>query len=155
MTALRQAMRVFWIVLGVGLMALGLVGAFLPTHILGLLLVLGLVLVLRNSVRARRRFVRLHRRHPRFLHPVRRLLRRKPEFWPVVWHEALRAERARLAKQQGVPPYVVFQDVILRAMATVRPQTLDDMMSLPGIGEAKLRRYGEPFLAVITGDPHP
>jgi hypothetical protein len=93
LTALRQAMRVFWIVLGVGLMALGLVGAFLPTHILGLLLVLGLVLVLRNSVRARRRFVRLHRRHPRFLHPVRRLLRRKPEFWPVVWHEALRAER--------------------------------------------------------------
>jgi hypothetical protein len=86
-------MRVVLIVLGVGLMALGLVGAFLPTHVLGFFLVLGLMLVLRNSMRARRRFVRLHRRHPRFLHPLRRLLRRKPEVWPVVWHECLRAER--------------------------------------------------------------
>jgi hypothetical protein len=79
--------------LGFMLMAVGLVGAFLPTHLLGVFLVLGLMLVLRNSIQARRRFVRLHRRHPRFVHPLRRLLRRKPEVWPVLWHEALRAER--------------------------------------------------------------
>ncbi|HEY4199170.1 MAG TPA: DNA helicase RecQ [Devosiaceae bacterium] len=67
--------------------------------------------------------------------------------------EALRAERTRLARQQGVPPYVVFQDSTLRAMATVKPRNLEDMMSLPGIGQAKLERYGEAFLAVLSAQP--
>ncbi len=61
----------------------------------------------------------------------------------------LRAERARLAKAQGVPPYVVFHDTTLRAMAAARPATLDAMAGLPGIGKAKLDRYGAIFLAVI------
>ena len=61
----------------------------------------------------------------------------------------LRAERARIAKSQGVPPYVVFHDSTLRAMAEARPATLDAMAELPGIGKAKLDRYGEVFLAVI------
>lgn len=91
--ALRQAMRWFWIALGLALMAVGLVGAFLPTHLLGVFLVLGLILVLRNSRTARKRFVRMHRRHPRYVHPLRRLLRREPEVWPVIWHELLRFER--------------------------------------------------------------
>ena len=90
---LRAALRWLWIALGLLLMAVGLVGVFLPTHLLGVFLVLGLILVLRNSVRARRRFVTMHRRHPRWVHPLRRLLRRKPEVWPVLWHETLRAER--------------------------------------------------------------
>ena len=63
--------------------------------------------------------------------------------------DALRAERARLAKAQGVPPYVVFQDVSLRAMATERPQTLDHLIGMPGVGHAKLERYGAIFLKVI------
>jgi len=91
--AFREAMRWVWIVAGLALMGVGLVGVFLPTHLLGVFLVLGLMLVLRNSVRARRSFVRMHHRHPRLVHPLRRLLRRKPEVWPVVWHEALRTER--------------------------------------------------------------
>jgi hypothetical protein len=91
--ALREAMRLMWIVLGTALIGIGLVGVFLPTHLLGVFLVLGLILVLRNSRSARKRFVHMHRRHPRFVHPLRRLLRRKPEVWPVLWHEALRAER--------------------------------------------------------------
>jgi ATP-dependent DNA helicase RecQ len=61
----------------------------------------------------------------------------------------LRAERARIAKAQGVPPYVVFHDSTLRAMAEARPSTLEDMASLPGIGQAKLTRYGASFLAVL------
>jgi ATP-dependent DNA helicase RecQ len=61
----------------------------------------------------------------------------------------LRAERARIAKAQGVPPYVVFHDSTLRAMATTRPQTFDALAILPGIGRTKLDRYGELFLKVI------
>ena len=63
--------------------------------------------------------------------------------------DQLRAERARIAKAQGVPPYVVFHDSTLRAMAEARPTTLDEMAALPGIGTAKLTRYGENFLAVL------
>jgi ATP-dependent DNA helicase RecQ len=66
--------------------------------------------------------------------------------------QALRAERARLAKQQGVPPYVVFHDTTLVAMATQRPATLDAMRALPGVGTAKLDRYGSAFLAVVQQD---
>jgi hypothetical protein len=92
-STLDKVLRALAIGLGLVLMALGLIGALLPTHLLGGLLVIGLILVLRNSFKARRSFVRLKRRHPRFLHPLRRLLRRKPEVWPVLWHELLRAER--------------------------------------------------------------
>ncbi|MCW6507942.1 DNA helicase RecQ [Lichenifustis flavocetrariae] len=63
--------------------------------------------------------------------------------------QALRAERARLARAQGLPPYVVFHDTTLVAMATRRPSTLDDLGGIPGVGSAKLARYGAAFLAVI------
>ncbi|BDA82708.1 ATP-dependent DNA helicase RecQ [Aureimonas sp. SA4125] len=63
--------------------------------------------------------------------------------------QALRAERLRIAKEQGVPPYVVFQDATLRAMSLTPPGSLEAMIALPGIGQAKLERYGEAFLAVI------
>ncbi|MEQ1769213.1 MAG: DNA helicase RecQ [Devosia sp.] len=64
--------------------------------------------------------------------------------------DALRAERSRLAKQQGVPPYVIFHDSTLRAMATIRPRNLDDMSALPGMGTSKLERYGKAFLKVVA-----
>ena len=63
--------------------------------------------------------------------------------------QALRAERARLAREQGLPPYVVFHDSTLIEMASRRPTDLDAMRALPGMGEKKLERYGEAFLAVI------
>jgi ATP-dependent DNA helicase RecQ len=63
--------------------------------------------------------------------------------------EALRAERSRLAKQQGVPPYVIFHDTTLRAMAMAKPRDLNAMTDLPGVGTAKLGRYGQAFLDVI------
>ncbi|RYE64862.1 MAG: ATP-dependent DNA helicase RecQ, partial [Oxalobacteraceae bacterium] len=62
---------------------------------------------------------------------------------------ALRAERTKIAKAQGVPPYVVFQDTTLKAMALTPPGSLDAMIALPGVGQAKLERYGEAFLAVL------
>jgi ATP-dependent DNA helicase RecQ len=64
--------------------------------------------------------------------------------------EALRQERSRIARQQQVPPYVIFHDTTLRAMATVKPLTLMDMEQIPGIGAAKLERYGAQFLKVIA-----
>lgn len=97
------------------------------------------------------RRITLRRDRPRRAAEVRRSLQRAVEL-PAeaqALFDALRAERARLAKSQGVPPYVVFQDVSLRAMATERPQTLDHLIGMPGVGQAKLERYGAIFLKVI------
>lgn len=64
--------------------------------------------------------------------------------------DRLRAERAAVAKAQGIPPYLVFHDATLRAMASAAPSSLDAMAKLPGIGQAKLARYGAQFLKVIA-----
>ncbi len=64
--------------------------------------------------------------------------------------EALRAKRMELAKEQGVPPYVVFPDTTLIALATERPMDDDEMLGISGIGQSKLERYGDAFLEVIT-----
>ena len=64
--------------------------------------------------------------------------------------EALRELRLDLAKDQGVPPYVIFHDRTLEEMAQVRPQTDDEFRYLGGVGESKLDRYGEEFMAVIS-----
>ncbi len=50
-----------------------------------------------------------------------------------------------LAKEQGVPPYVVFPDTTLIALATERPMDEDEMLGISGIGQSKLERYGERF----------
>ncbi len=63
--------------------------------------------------------------------------------------EALRQRRRELAQQQGVPPYVVFHDSTLAAMAAERPQSLHEFAGLPGVGERKLDTYGAAFLEVI------
>jgi ATP-dependent DNA helicase RecQ len=64
--------------------------------------------------------------------------------------EALRAERGRLAKEQGVPPYVIFHDSTLIALATMRPRSLGELTGIPGMGEKKLERYGATFLAALN-----
>ncbi len=63
--------------------------------------------------------------------------------------EALRALRRDLAAQAGVPPYVVFHDAVLRAMAAGRPASLQELSAIPGIGEKKRSAYGAAFLKVI------
>ncbi|QLL62646.1 DNA helicase RecQ [Sinorhizobium mexicanum] len=65
--------------------------------------------------------------------------------------ERLRAERFSIAKELNVPPYVVFPDTTLIALAKQRPRDFDDLLDIPGIGESKRERYGEAFLAVIDG----
>jgi ATP-dependent DNA helicase RecQ len=58
--------------------------------------------------------------------------------------------RKRLADEHGLPPYVVFHDATLREMAERRPRNLSQFADLPGVGEAKLARYGERFIAAIV-----
>src|SRR5262245_20831259 len=65
--------------------------------------------------------------------------------------EALRAKRLALAMAQGVPPYVIFHDSTLIAMAAAKPRDLDALALVHGVGEAKLTRYGAEFLATIAG----
>ncbi len=64
--------------------------------------------------------------------------------------QALRARRMEVAKAQGVPPYVIFHDSSLREMALRKPRDLVDMAQIPGVGQAKLERYGDGFLAAIA-----
>jgi hypothetical protein len=91
--ASREALRLTVVAVGTVIMAGGFVLALLPGH-LGLpLLVVGLIMVLRNSRKARRQFIHLQHRHPRMVFPVRRLIRREPEIFPVLWQQALRVER--------------------------------------------------------------
>ena len=93
MRARETWQRWFWMALGFLLIVVGIVGAMIPftLHLLGGFAILGIILILRNSRTWRRRFVRMQHQHPRFLVPVRRILR--GEVWPVLWHEALRTER--------------------------------------------------------------
>jgi ATP-dependent DNA helicase RecQ len=63
--------------------------------------------------------------------------------------EHLRALRKRLADENGLPPYVVFHDATLREMAARRPLTLNQFAELPGVGRAKLERYGDEFIAAV------
>jgi ATP-dependent DNA helicase RecQ len=63
--------------------------------------------------------------------------------------EALRARRKELADEQGVPPYVIFHNATLDEMIRLRPTTAAELLEVPGIGAAKLERYGAAFLEVI------
>ncbi len=63
--------------------------------------------------------------------------------------EKLRQLRRSLANAARVPPYVVFNDAVLRQLARLRPRNLTHMRQVPGIGDAKLRDYGKTFLEAI------
>ena len=65
--------------------------------------------------------------------------------------EALRDLRREIAREAGVPPYVVFHDATLREMASARPATLSALGALPGVGAKKLETYGPRFLALLAG----
>ena len=63
--------------------------------------------------------------------------------------EELRKLRMEIAKEEKIPPYMVFSDKTLAGMSEVRPQTLDEMLNISGVGEFKLGKYGERFLQQI------
>ncbi|MFZ5636221.1 MAG: DNA helicase RecQ [Pseudomonadota bacterium] len=72
-----------------------------------------------------------------------------PEALPLF--RALRDLRARLAKEQNVPAYVIFHDSTLREIAERRPDSTHALSRIPGIGGAKLARYGDDVLEVVLG----
>jgi len=63
--------------------------------------------------------------------------------------EAMRQLRKKCADEEGFPPYIVFSDKVLHALATIRPKTMEQMSNVAGIGEHKLNKYGRRFLEVI------
>ncbi len=66
--------------------------------------------------------------------------------------ERLRAWRADVAREQGVPAYIVFGDATLRGIALTEPTTLEQLSEISGIGEKKLEAYGDAVLGVVTAD---
>ena len=57
--------------------------------------------------------------------------------------------RKKVAKQQGLPPYVIFQDPSLEAMATTYPISIEELQNIPGVGIGKAKRYGADFIKLI------
>ncbi|MGH3237547.1 MAG: HRDC domain-containing protein, partial [Streptosporangiaceae bacterium] len=64
--------------------------------------------------------------------------------------ERLRAWRTATAKEQGMPPYVIFHDAALRQIAASPPATLADLALINGVGETKLARYGQQIMDVLA-----
>ena len=64
--------------------------------------------------------------------------------------EALRSLRTRLAREQQVPPYLIFNNATLEDMCRKRPTTPDELLEVSGVGTKKAERYGEAFLEVIA-----
>ena len=59
--------------------------------------------------------------------------------------------RKKLSKKMNVPPFVIFQDGSLEAMATSYPITIEELQSIPGVGAGKAKRYGDEFIKLIKG----
>jgi ATP-dependent DNA helicase RecQ len=66
--------------------------------------------------------------------------------------EKLRSKRFELAKTLNIPPYVIFHDSTLLAMATDKPANEDNMLAISGVGQVKMQRYGHDFLEIIQSD---
>ena len=64
--------------------------------------------------------------------------------------EALRLLRKRCAEEEGFPPYIIFSDKVLHALATQKPKTLEAFGYIPGIGDHKRQKYGLKFLEIIN-----
>ena len=63
--------------------------------------------------------------------------------------DALRSLRMTCAEEEGFPPYIIFSDKVLHALATIKPTTLEQFGSISGIGEHKRQKYGERFMSLI------
>jgi len=64
-------------------------------------------------------------------------------------YSMLKDLRKKVSKKQGLPPYVIFQDVSIEQMATVYPITIEELQNIQGVGAGKARRYGSEFVELI------
>jgi ATP-dependent DNA helicase RecQ len=71
-----------------------------------------------------------------------------PEAEPIF--ERLRAWRTSVAKELGMPPYVIFHDATLRLIAASPPSTLEQLRQINGVGDTKLDKYGQAILDVLA-----
>ncbi|MDR1592734.1 MAG: DNA helicase RecQ [Prevotellaceae bacterium] len=62
--------------------------------------------------------------------------------------------RKKISKQLGLPPFIIFQDPSLEAMATIYPISIDELQNIPGVGSGKAKRYGKEFVDVISKHVH-
>jgi len=90
--------RFMLVMLGLAIVLAGFLIAPLPGPGGIPVIVVGLMVVLRNSFKARRHFVRFQRAHPKLVSPIRRLLRREPEVVKIFWQQSLRVERLLLPR---------------------------------------------------------
>ena len=79
-----------------------------------------------------------------------RKTRSAPEGVDAGLFNMLRALRLRIAEKRGLPAYMIFNDATLRCMCAMKPQTREQLLDVPGVGEAKSRAYGDDFLRAIT-----
>ena len=76
--------------------------------------------------------------------PARKLPKGDPQLF-----DRLRAVRARLSREQNVPMYIIFSNATLEAMVAYQPLTPAELLDVPGVGQAKLQKYGQAFLEEI------
>lgn len=69
-------------------------------------------------------------------------------------YSMLSALRQQVARKHDLPPYVIFQDPSLSAMATFYPETIEELQNIPGVGQGKARRYGNEFVKLIKEYVH-
>ena len=91
--------------------------------------------------------------------PPRRARRERPALADAIGGDAapgeealwqrLRALRLEIAREQGVPPYIIFHDATLAAMVRAKPGDRDALAQIPGVGASKLARYGDRFLSIF------
>ncbi|HEY1421569.1 MAG TPA: ATP-dependent DNA helicase RecQ [Candidatus Dormibacteraeota bacterium] len=72
---------------------------------------------------------------------------------PAATMDRLRRWRLETARAEGVPAYVVFHDATLTAIAAAGPVSLNELLRVPGVGDSKLRKYGEDVLEIIRAAP--
>jgi hypothetical protein len=94
-----RVLRAGLVVLGALIVLAGVLVAPLPGPGGIPVIVVGLMIILRNSFKARRRFVRFQHAHPRVMSPIRRLLRRDPQILLMSWRQALRIERMMVPRK--------------------------------------------------------
>ena len=90
-------------------------------------------------------------RHPRQIAARRSCarVRRRGQAANPALHAALRAWRSEVARQRGVPAYVVLHDSTIDGIAAVAPATLDQLRGIAGIGDKKLEHYGDELIALV------